>query len=54
MEQTEARPCEDCQWFRTQINRAYGDERGKADLEALYGAHLRAKHGDGTRRLRAV
>ncbi|MDF4250299.1 hypothetical protein [Streptomyces sp. WMMB303] len=56
--QEEARPCEDCAWFRTMINRAAGDPEPRADLEALFGAHLRRKHlptvpGAG-RRLRSV
>ena len=49
--------CADCDWYRTQINRAAGDPKPRADLEALFGAHLRRKHGggDGGRRgLQAV
>ncbi|RCG25985.1 hypothetical protein DTL70_07845 [Streptomyces diacarni] len=41
--------CLDCEWYRTQINRAAGDPEPRADLEALFGAHLRHKHSDGER-----
>ena len=40
--------CADCDWYRRQINRAAGDPRPRADLEALFGAHLRRKHADPT------
>jgi hypothetical protein len=36
--------CEDCDWYHRQINRAAGDPEPCADLEALFGAHLRRKH----------
>ncbi|RCG26368.1 hypothetical protein DTL70_07220 [Streptomyces diacarni] len=63
MEQSEgggaARPCEDCAWYRTMISRAAGDPRPRADLEALFGAHLHRNHApeapaEGHRRLRSV
>jgi hypothetical protein len=57
----EARPCEDCAWYRTMINRAAGDPHPRADLEALFGAHLHRKHApeaeapaEGHRHLRSV
>ncbi|GAA2615032.1 hypothetical protein GCM10009863_30960 [Streptomyces axinellae] len=46
--------CLDCDWYRVQINRAAGDPRPRADLEALYGAHLRRRHGDEARGPRSV
>ncbi|MGP3988688.1 hypothetical protein [Streptomyces sp. 3N207] len=36
--------CEDCGWFRTMISRAAFDPEPRADLEALFGAHLHRKH----------
>ncbi|MEU5835093.1 hypothetical protein ABZ820_15655 [Streptomyces diacarni] len=57
-EQESAQPdCADCAWYRTMIRRAAGDPRPRADLEALYGAHLRRTHGEpttATRPLRSV
>ncbi|CAM2900718.1 hypothetical protein ACH4LN_28720 [Streptomyces albus] len=51
----EAGSCHDCEWYRTQINRAAGDPQPRADLEALYAAHLRRKHSDAEHRtLRSV
>ncbi|MEW2457962.1 hypothetical protein [Streptomyces albus] len=47
-------PCADCEWYRTQVARAAGDPRPRADLEALFAAHLRRKHGDTARVLRGV
>jgi len=47
--------CQDCEWFRMMINRAAGDPKPRADLEALFGAHLRRKHsGDERRGLRSL
>jgi hypothetical protein len=40
--------CEDCDWYHTHINRAAGDPKARADLEALFGAHLRRKHAPAT------
>ncbi|WP_443279618.1 hypothetical protein [Streptomyces sp. 8N114] len=60
MERTEPQewPCEDCAWFRTMINRAAFDPKPRADLEALFGAHLHRKHAPeasgGQRRSRSV
>ncbi|MFI7240570.1 hypothetical protein [Streptomyces qinglanensis] len=39
--------CQDCAWFRTMIRRAAWDPQPRADLEALFAAHLRRKHGSG-------
>ncbi|WP_326808690.1 hypothetical protein OHB04_30160 [Streptomyces sp. NBC_01775] len=36
--------CEACDWYHAQINRAAGDPKPRADLEALFGAHVRHKH----------
>lgn len=52
------RVCLDCDWYRIQINRAAGDPQPRADLEALYDAHLRRCHdghdGHDERVLRSV
>ncbi|MDJ1133561.1 hypothetical protein [Streptomyces iconiensis] len=40
----QAQECGDCAWFCTQIDRAMGYPQPRADLEALYGAHLRHEH----------
>jgi hypothetical protein len=40
--------CLDCEWFHNAISRAAFDPKPRADLEALYGAHLRLKHSGDT------
>jgi len=50
--------CQDCEWFRMMINRSALDPEPRADLEALFGAHLHRRHApeaqSAQRRLRSV
>ncbi|WP_428814810.1 hypothetical protein SALCHL_002322 [Streptomyces albus subsp. chlorinus] len=48
----EVRPCKDCTWYRAQIEGAAKYPRVRADLEALFGAHLRRAHSDAERAAR--
>lgn len=53
-QQEQSVPCQDCEWFRMLISRAAWDPKSRADLEALFGAHLHRKHAPTESRLRSV
>ncbi|MBO8193222.1 hypothetical protein ITI46_16325 [Streptomyces oryzae] len=53
-QQEQPMPCQDCEWFRVMINRSALDPKPRADLEALFGAHLHRKHAPDTANQRGL